>query len=196
MAEGVLVCYRPDDVPEHARRLYHLLSVRLGEERVFRDHDFLSVGGDSGDFDRMLTRVDVVVVVVEPEWFTRDEQGRLRLSRMDPLLQFEVKRSLELRKWVISVLVDGAPSPEEVLLPPGLTTLARHVFRSSDATFQSDAEQLYRTIAVLLAALNASQLTEKPGATIRNERDSGRVGGERRGGVCAVGAPGCVGPRV
>jgi hypothetical protein len=136
---SVFVSYRRSDSPGHAGRLYDNLVARLGAENVFMDVGSTELGADFvAAIEDALARVDVVLVVIGPNWLADD---RLR-DHMD-WVRLEIARACERDVRVVPVLVGGAsmPSPRDV--PRELATvMRRQAVELSDMTWPAQVAGL------------------------------------------------------
>lgn len=66
---GVFVSYRREDSAGWSGRIYDRLRDHFGDQRVFMDVDNIPLGEDfTAVISRTLEQVDVVVVVIGPNW--------------------------------------------------------------------------------------------------------------------------------
>ena len=161
MTDGVFVSYRRDDAAGHAGRLYDRLTARFGKDRVFIDVDSIDPGADFVDvIESTLADSAVVVVVIGPNWLRTTGDGQTsRLRDPEDFVHMEVRRSLELGKKMIPVLVEGAQMPLVDELPDDLKRLARrNALDVSDLRFHGDADRLADAIEKMLASSQTQAL--------------------------------------
>ena len=123
---GIFISYRRSDSSAWAGRLYDLLVGAWGRDYVFLDVDTFAPGDDFRvSIAAMLSRCDVVLVVIGPQWASSiDEHNERRLDDEADIHRTEVMSALESGLPVIPVVVGGASMPKVAELPAPLTDLA------------------------------------------------------------------------
>jgi hypothetical protein len=149
---GVFICYRHEDSPGQALRVYQLLSSKFGEDRVFMD---LTIPGGV-DFPEWIERsvgaAGVVTPIIGRSWLVREADGARRIDDERDFVRGEIVGALERGIHVLPVLVDDAEMPSEEELPASLARLPylnAHVLRS-DVYWRESNEKLVARVAELL----------------------------------------------
>ena len=151
---GVFICYRREDSPNSALRVYRLLSERFGDDRVFMDVaipaavDFVEWIEDS------IGAAGVVVAIIGRRWLEADAAGRRRVDEEDDFVRNELAGALESAIAVLPVLVDGATMPARKELPAELARLPAinaHELRS-DAYWRDSDEKLVARVEHMVGA--------------------------------------------
>lgn len=145
---GIFISYRREDQAGFAGRLGDALVVAFGEANVFRDIEDIHPGEDFvAAIERNLASVDVMVVMIGPAWLTVSRDGERRLDDPDDFVRREIEAGLASGITVLPVLVSGASMPDEKVLPPTMSALARRqAFTLSDTGWTSDVARLVATI--------------------------------------------------
>lgn len=151
----IFMSYRRADTRGYAGWLYHSLAPIFGSENLFRDVAALQAGVDfMMEIDRSISRSDVVLCLIGPRWLEVAAEGR-RLDNPDDPVRTEIRTSLEKRKPVIPVLVEGIPMPKPEDLPADLKALCSLTgLWMDDAGWDND-------LAELVKHINASRPNEK-----------------------------------
>jgi hypothetical protein len=110
---SLFISYRRSDAPEVVARIYDRLARRFGKARVFKDVHSIRGGMDfQTAVSEALSRSNVLIAVIGPEWFTlRDEGGRRRIEAPDDPVRYEIKTALERGIKVVPALVGGTKMP-------------------------------------------------------------------------------------
>lgn len=106
----LFISYRRQDTQWIARALHRHLSEGFGQHRVFMDRIEIR-GGDQWRtaIDNALHRATVVLAIIGRQWLTlKDEYGRPRIDQPEDWVHTEVRTSLNHRKKLIPLYVDGA----------------------------------------------------------------------------------------
>ena len=143
MAE-IFLSYRRQDSQSATGRLADALEAHFGDERVFRDREFVA-GEDFVDaIRRSVQSATVLLVVVGRHWLdAADAQGRRRLDDPRDFVRLEIELALAARIAVVPVLVEGATMPAAADLPASLGAFARcQAVELSDSRWRYDVEQL------------------------------------------------------
>lgn len=151
---GIFINYRRDDRPGFAGRLADALENTFGVDHVFRDVEDIHPGEDFVvAIQKQLSSVDVMLVMIGPDWLTVNRNGIRRLDETEDFVRKEIQAGLESGKPVLPVLVGGALMPEQADLPNEIATLAlRQAFVLSDVSWTSDVARLVKFIRPLLPA--------------------------------------------
>lgn len=150
---GVFICYRRDDSPSGALRIFEALHERLGDDRVFMDVHIPPAVDFVAWIEERLGSSGVVIPVIGRNWLEKDEEtGRPRIAEPKDMVYKEILAALESRVTVLPVLVDGAEMPREDELPPKLARLALLQAHRllSDTYFKVSEERLVEQVAVFL----------------------------------------------
>lgn len=149
---GVFICYRHEDSPGQALRVYRLLSSKFGEDRVFMDVTI----PPSVDFvewiEKKIGAAGVVIPIIGRTWLTTDAAGGRRIDDERDFVRNEIVGALETGMAVLPVLVDGAQMPDEHELPSALARLPRiraHELRT-DVYWESSEAKLVEQVAHLI----------------------------------------------
>jgi hypothetical protein len=113
----VFVSYRRADSAAWCKKLSDHLSLRFGDDMVFRDVDDLQPGMRwRREIDAALRGAEVVLVLIGPQWFTPGQRHRLADPR--DVLRQEIATALRSpRRKVVPVLLGGATLPDAAALP-------------------------------------------------------------------------------
>ena len=141
---GIFISYRRDDSRGFAGRLADALDAAFGSDFVFRDIDDIAPGAD---FIKAITgrlaEIDVVLVVIGPDWLEARQDGRRRLDDPADFVRLEIELALAAGKPLWPVLIGGAVMPAETALPPSLQPLARRqALTLADAAWKDDVDRL------------------------------------------------------
>lgn len=141
---GIFISYRRDDSRGFAGRLADALDAAFGGDFVFRDIDDIAPGADFiAAITRRLAEVDIVLVVIGPDWLDARQDGRRRLDDPADFVRLEIELALAAGKPLWPVLIGGATMPAEAALPPSLQPLARRQATSlDDAAWKDDVQRL------------------------------------------------------
>jgi hypothetical protein len=147
--DRIFISYRRSDAGGYARNLVNDLQRRFGNQ-IFQDVE-RSLPGDRfrSRIARVLARCDVVVVVIGPDWLTRDEHGKRRIDDPEDVLRQEIATAVRRDDVaVLPVLVGGAPQPRMADLPLDLQPLLQSTTYRLDEGIQrrGQLEFLARTI--------------------------------------------------
>lgn len=149
---GVFICYRHEDSPGQALRVYRLLSSKFGEDRVFMDVTIPPAVDFVEWIEKKIGAAGVVIPIIGRTWLTTDAAGGRRIDDEGDFVRNEIVGALETGMEVLPVLVDGAQMPDEHELPSALARLPRiraHDLRS-DVYWSSSEEKLVEQVAHLI----------------------------------------------
>lgn len=160
---GIFISYRHDDRPGYAGRLADALENAFGENCVFRDVEDIRPGEDFVvAIQTQLSNVNVMLVVIGPNWLTASRDGARRLDDPDDFVRREIHAALEAGKSVLPVLVDGALMPGQSDLPKAIENMARRqAFVLTDSGWTSDVARLIEHIRALLPIRKAFPLNKR-----------------------------------
>jgi hypothetical protein len=124
---SIFLCYRRDDTPGEAGRLYDRLIDAFGHDRVFMDIDSVPLGIDFVQHvTEQIAGCRAVIVMIGKRWLTiKDKRRRRRLDNPDDLVRAEVAAALKQKVPVIPVLVQETKMPVAEELPDDIRLLAR-----------------------------------------------------------------------
>jgi TIR domain len=125
---SIFLSYRRDDTSGEAGRLAEELSRRFGRSSVFIDIDAISPGINFEERIRdALDSCQVALVLIGDRWLTETlPDGRRRIDDDGDYVRMEVAAALARPDvTVVPVLVEGAPIPNTLDLPPDLSSLAK-----------------------------------------------------------------------
>jgi hypothetical protein len=118
---AIVISYRREDSQATTGRIFDRLEGHYGQGHVFMDIDNIPYGIDFRDhLQEMLDRCDILLVVVGPRWFGRNEDGQPRLLEEEDWVRIEVATALQKKIPVIPLLVEGARMPKRAELPEDL----------------------------------------------------------------------------
>ncbi|MEO8411096.1 MAG: toll/interleukin-1 receptor domain-containing protein [Propionivibrio sp.] len=149
---GIFISYRRADQPGFAGRLADSLIAVFGADAVFRDVDDIHPGDDFVVvLDRQLRQVDVMLVVIGPDWLRANRNGERRLDDGDDFVRREIRAGLASKQPLLPVLVAGTAMPGTTDLPDDLRPLARRqAIVLADASWADDVERLVGQIEPLI----------------------------------------------
>lgn len=178
--EAIFIGYRRDDTADVSGRIYDALTLRFGQQRVFKDVDNIGPGVDFGDYIKsVLPRCRVALILIGPNWLdSRDASGRRRIDDQHDWVRIEVETALRARDLlVVPVLVNGASMPRSETVPESVRPLLRRnaAIIRRDPDFHDDVERL-------ATALRASVKTGILDMSNLNGAVSGAHSGSRKSG--------------
>jgi hypothetical protein len=149
---GLFICYRKNDSPGQALRVYRLLSTAFGDARVSMDVTIPPAVDFVEWIEQRVGTAGVMVPIIGRTWLETDAHGRSRIHDERDFVRNEISAALRRDIAVLPVLVDGAEMPNGDALPADLERLPRlqaHHLRS-DVDWQSSESRLVETLAGLL----------------------------------------------
>jgi TIR domain len=149
---GLFICYRKNDSPGQALRVYRLLSTAFGDDRVSMDVTIPPAVDFVEWIEQRVGTAGVMVPIIGRTWLEADAHGRSRIHDERDFVRNEISAALRRNIAVLPVLVDGAEMPNGDALPADLERLPRlqaHHLRS-DVDWQSSESRLVQTLAGLL----------------------------------------------
>jgi len=98
-----------------------------------------------------LSRSDVVVAVIGPEWLSaRDQHFKRRLDQENDWVRQELEMAIGQQKTIIPLLFDDAPMPPAEALPESLAPFGlRQGLSVRTASFDTDVQPLLREVMEL-----------------------------------------------
>jgi hypothetical protein len=148
---ALFLSYRRVDSAVWCARLSNHLSLRFGDDMVFRDVDDLQAGMRwQREIDAALRGTRVVLVLVGPRWFAASQRRRLADPR--DVLRREIAAALASpRRKVVPVLVGGASMPDPKQLPRALRPLCSwQAVALRDRQWRADVERLVERLRELM----------------------------------------------
>jgi hypothetical protein len=145
----IFLCYRRDDAPDAAGRLYDRLVDAFGAERVFMDIDSVRLGIDFVDHAiDQIGRCKAVIVMIGKQWRSiKDKKRRRRLDSEHDLVRAEIRAALQQKIPVIPVTVQNAAMPDAEDLPEDIRVLARrNGIELSTTRWRTDVERLIKEL--------------------------------------------------
>jgi uncharacterized protein (TIGR02594 family) len=119
------ISYRRADSDAITGRLFDRLTDYYGRKSVFRDIDNIPLGTDFREhIGEALTRSDILLAIVGPEWLSASQSGRVRLQDEDDYVRIEIETALQRRIPVIPVLIGKTEMPKAKELPESLRDFA------------------------------------------------------------------------
>ena len=149
---GIFICYRRDDAPGYAGRLYDRLVAHFGADRVFMDVQGIEPGVDFVDaIERALGACAILIVLIGKDWLVADAAGRRRLDDPADFVRLETSTALSRGIRVVPVLVEGAEMPQSDRLPRELLPLVRRqAVELSHKQWDATSAELIRTLEKIL----------------------------------------------
>ena len=141
---AVFLSYRRKDAGDAAGRIWDRLILHYGVENVFKDVHTIRAGQDFRKvIDDSISRADVFLAIIGPDWLGEGEAGS-RIGERRDVVRLEVASALSREMPVIPLLIGGATIPQADELPPELQEL---VDRSGleirpDPDFDHDMQRL------------------------------------------------------
>jgi hypothetical protein len=148
-------------------RIFDRLEGHYGQGHVFMDIDNIPYGTDfRHHLQDTLDRCDILLVVVGPRWFGRNEADQPRLFEESDWVRLEVATALEKKIPVIPLLVEGARMPKPGDLPKDLEGFAYRQAAVLDVgvDFRVHMERLTKSMDRILALRKSSE----PQAALEN----------------------------
>ncbi len=157
---SVFLSYRRVDSAAWCARLSDHLSLRFGDDMVFRDVDDLRAGMRwQQEIDAALRGTRVVLVLIGPKWFSARQRRRLADPR--DVLRREIATALESRRRkVVPVLLGGASLPRAADLPRALRLLCEwQAVALRDRQWRPDVERLVERLRELVDVQRSTRTT-------------------------------------
>src|SRR5579871_1082830 len=108
----IVVSYRRADTGPVAGRIFDRLGTQFGYDSVFMDIDNIPFGVDFREhIQEVLSKSDVLVVIIGPRWLGTAEGGMTRMSEETDPVRIEVEAAMAKRIPIIPILVDHATMP-------------------------------------------------------------------------------------
>lgn len=149
MKKKVFISYRRSDTAPAAGRLYDRFCALLGKPNVFLDVGAIDAAENfEAKIESEIGKANAIVVMIGKSWLaSAPGEDRPRLFDEKDHVRAEVSASLQGDALTMPVLVDGAPMPDEELLPEdirGITVLNAPPLRYE--TFDADADRIARKV--------------------------------------------------
>ncbi len=158
---ALFLSYRRADSAAWCERLSDHLSLRFGDDIVFRDVDDLQPGMRwRREIDSALRGAVVVMVLIGPQWFAARQ--RRRLADPKDVLRQEIAIALSSpRRKVVPVLLGGASLPDSAALPVPLRPLCEwQACTLRDRQWRRDVEALVERLRQLVPGLGRLTLAQ------------------------------------
>lgn len=142
---AIFLSYRRHDSDDVTGRIYDRLVSAFDKRSVFKDVDSIPLGVDFRDYiDRMVSRCDVFIAVIGPQWFGETAPNVRRIDGDMDFVRLELESAIKRDIPIIPVLVRGARMPDEATLP---VSIQRFAYRNgthvrSDPDFHHDMDRL------------------------------------------------------
>jgi TIR domain len=149
----IFISYRRRDSPGFAGRICDHVSLRFGNDAVFRDVETLEGGVDFVEaINKAVGDCAALILVVGPNWLhVTDARGKRRLDNPDDFVRMELAVALARKIRVIPVLVEGAQMPSADELPDDLRAVTRRqAIEVTDSRFESEIEEVIRALESVL----------------------------------------------
>jgi hypothetical protein len=172
----IFICYRRDDAPGYAGRLYDTLVARFGNDQIFRDINAIELGINFVEaIENAVTSCEVLVAVIGRQWLNSpDSNGNRRIDDPEDYVRLEITTALERDIRVIPVLVHGATMPRSIDLPEALKKLTlRNALEVSDARWQFDVDRLVKLFET--ETIGSDSVSEQLQALLEELEDNERM---------------------
>lgn len=158
---AVFLSYRRRDSAAWCGKLSDHLSLRFGDDIVFRDVDDLQPGMRwRREIDAALRGAEVVLVLIGPQWF--DARQRRRLADPKDVLRQEIATAMRSpRRKVVPVLLGGSAMPDAQALPKALRALCDwQACELRDRQWRRDVATLVERLRELVPGLGRITLAQ------------------------------------
>lgn len=149
VSHSLFVCYRRDDAPDAAGRIYDSLADAFGRESVFMDIDNIPLGVNFVSYiSQQLHKCAAVLVIIGRDWATiQDVEGHRRIDDPADHVRVEIATALQQGIPLIPVLVQNATMPRAAELPEDIRDLAFHNgIRLAPEFWRGGVERLIREL--------------------------------------------------
>lgn len=124
----IFVSYRTMDARYGAASAHEALAGRFGRDRVFLDSASIPAGARyPEEIYAALDQVNVLVVLIGPEWISTDGTAR-PIDREDDWVRREIRHAISRKIMIVPVLLDGVSLPGGGELPEDVRDLVRHQY--------------------------------------------------------------------
>ncbi len=189
----IFISYRREDSQHQADRLHTALSRKIPKRNIFIDVDNIPVGVNFVQhLDQQVAQCDVLLALIGPDWLEakNPQTGGRRLDDPKDFVRIEIASALKRGIPVAPILLDGAPFPQEHMLPDDLKALTlRNGVEVRRLTFDADTERLVRglDLARVAAAANKPAPASTPLTTGAGKGNASWVGPTVALGLLAIG---------
>lgn len=144
----VFINYRREDASGAAGRLHDHLAKAIPRSDLFMDADAMRPGIDFvTQIEQQVAKCDVLLAIIGRHWLGSGPQGANRLHEPRDFVRAEIATALRRGIPVVPVLIDGAPMPDEDLLPDDVKPLARrHAMELRHTRFAADADAIVAAV--------------------------------------------------
>jgi formylglycine-generating enzyme required for sulfatase activity len=124
--ESIFISYRRSDSQDVVGRIGDHLTKHFGCEHIFLDRDSIDYGAAFPDrLKQAVQDSKLLLVVMGSTWLSvRDGKGKRRLDSPDDWVRKEIALALEMGRYVVPILLDGAAMPSSKELPQTIQKLA------------------------------------------------------------------------
>jgi hypothetical protein len=163
----IFVSYRRDDLPDLVGRIFDSLSLRFGENAVFRDIDRIEPATIFAEkIGAALRECNVLIALVGPNWVAKSADGQRKIDDEDDWVRTELHMGIALGIPVVPVILNDAAMPRAEQLPKSLKRLAEIQAMPLDSRrFRSDMDVLINVIGRYLPRAAASKDQVNPPKT-------------------------------
>src|SRR5262245_15283859 len=119
----IFISYRHADTSDWVYKLGLRLQAVLPHDRIFFDIAIRPGANFAEALDAQLSRCDLALVVIGPNWFGRIDESSRRIDEQNDFVRLEIERLLAREIPVVPVLVDNALMPDSSALPQSMTAL-------------------------------------------------------------------------
>ena len=124
MSNRTFICYRRDDDPGFAGRIYDQLSAHFGSNDIFMDVQGITPGENFIEaITAQIEKADIVLVIIGQRWLIRDDRG-LRIFNDHDQVRFEIEQAILMKKRIIPILVNKAKMPKFDEMPKSINCLS------------------------------------------------------------------------
>jgi hypothetical protein len=172
----IIVSYRRSDTQAVSGRIFDRLTAHFGATSVFMDVDNIPFGIDFRQhIKNALSRADVLLAIVGPQWLAIGTDGRSRLQDANDPVRAEIETALTQQVHIIPVLVNGASMPDAAVLPDSLKDFSflNAAPVDSGRDFHAHVDRLIKAIDQVVA-LDSRQTAETTPA-VPSTKAKGRV---------------------
>jgi TIR domain len=144
----VFISYRRQDSAPWSGKLFDSLAGRYGVDNVYLDIATIAPGMDFvAHVEAALSRSDVVLIVIGPQWLEASyrSDNRRRIDDPDDIVRREIQLALSINKPLVPVLVGGAEMPPTHALPADIARISQLMaHRLDDSRWNQDVAALVK----------------------------------------------------
>jgi len=148
----IAISYRRKDDPSAVHWMHKQLSDRYGSGNVFIDIDDIPPGKDfRTELEAILKQIEVLIVVIGPDWLERSETGLARIKETEDFVRFEIRIALQRNIIILPLLINGGVMPHRDDLPEDIQSFTyRNAASLQTRTMIADVKRLESGINQLL----------------------------------------------